>query len=124
MLRLLTLYFHTFYTLAVEPHLNDVYRLLKSHSNKWESIGRELKVDFDFRKNLKCSTDDNPCKLEEVLNKWLISYCSKPTWDNLIDVLERIELKACAQEVKQYLLNDKDAIRTYNWKGMHIIIIL
>ena len=99
-----------------DPDPLDVFRLLESH--EWNAISRELHVPFSFREGLirtglMYSDDD---KLEQVIHKWLESECSPPTWDNLIEVLERLQLKAVLRKVTQFLTTDPVAVRKYNWK--------
>ena len=59
-------------------------------------------------------SDDD--KLEQVIHKWLESECLPPTWDTVIEVLERLQLKAVLREVTQFLTTDPEAVRKYNWK--------
>ena len=101
-----------------DPDSLDIFRLLESQSHEWNAISRELRVPFSFREGLIKTglmySDDN--KLEQVIHKWLESECSPPTWDNLIEALERLQLKAVLREVTQFLTTDPEAIRKYNWK--------
>ncbi len=80
-----------------------VYHHLKQVSAKWDDIGRELCVSFDFRCGLK--QDDTPeKKLENILDKWIDSQCSDVSWDALIKVLtEKLQLTRIAQEIKTEL---------------------
>ena len=55
-------------------------------------------------------------KLDTVIDEWLESHCSPPTWDNLIKALEGMEWKAIAEKVKEFLATDPEAVRKYNWK--------
>ena len=100
------------------PDLYDVYQLLKSKANRWDEIGKGLRVDFNFRQTLQDQglMTSVGSKLENVLERWLTSYCSEPSWNNLIEVLRSIDgLNNIAENVKEYLLTNPEAKRKYNW---------
>ena len=104
-----------------DPDPLDVHRLLKSHSVEWNAISRRLRVSLNYREELRLTgptLSDNQ-KLESVIHKWLESECSPPTWDNLIEVLERLELRAVLRKIKEFLTTDPVAVRKYNWKRMY-----
>ena len=96
----------------------DVYRLLKRRSVEWDSFGRELRVDWDFREGLRQEggTTSNNNKLERVLVKWSQSHCSEVSWDTIIKMLEELEFVDMAKDVKDYLLNNPEGVRKYGWK--------
>ena len=84
--------------------LSKVFCLLKSKSNAWDAIGRELGVPFDVREGIynlgAARTDEN--KLEKVLNSWLESHCSETSWNHLMEVLQKeLKWEHLAEEVKQ-----------------------
>ena len=88
-----------------EVKLKEVFDLLKDKSNKWNDIGQTLDVPYNFREGLRSeATGQN--KLEEVLHKWIESKCSNVTWDHLLNVLEKLELRDSVGKVKTYLYND------------------
>ncbi len=102
------------------PELRDVYQLLRSQSSEWDGIGRELSVSWNFRVELRRTLGySNDDRLEHVIHRWLESWCSPPTWDNLIEALEGMELRAVAEDVTQFLTTDPVAVRKYNWKRMY-----
>ena len=113
----------------LENRLNpdDVYQLLKLRSDEWVEIGRELKLPTSFCNGLdrKGPVYSDNTKLDKVINEWLETWCSPPTWDNLIKALERLKWKSVAEDVKKFLTTDPGAIRKYNWKpGMYITACL
>ena len=91
----------------------DAYRFLKRRSVEWDSFGRELGVDWDFREGLRQEggTTSNNNKLERVLVKWSQSHCSEVSWDTIIEMLEELEFVDMAKEVKDYLLNNPKGVR-------------
>ena len=87
-----------------KPNLYDAFKLTKPHSIHWNELGRELKVDFNFRdQELRKSNIENDYKLEAVLNKWIESVSAPVTWSSLIDALQVIELVDVANNVKDFL---------------------
>ena len=101
--------------------MRDVRTFLKSCSSQWYDIGNALDVRFDTLVEVASKPITDNIKLDMVINKWLQSHCSPPTWDNLIEVLERLELRAAATDVTKFLTTDPEAVKKYNWKsGMYI----
>ena len=85
------------------PKLYDAHRLTKCCSSKWNEIGRELGVHYDYRQQLfkKCSPDED--RLEDVLQRWIQSESVPVTWSSLISALEAVDHKDVAREVKDFL---------------------
>ena len=101
--------------------MRDVCKFLKSRSSQWYEIGNALHVPFEILDDLANKPITDNIKRDRVINKWLQSWCSPPTWDNFIEVLERLELRAAATDVTKFLTTDPEAIKKYNWKsGMYI----
>ena len=94
--------------LKKSPETRDVFKLLKSKSNDWDDFARELEVDDkvrgDLRINMALSSEN---KLEQVLNNWIDSECSAVTWEKILEVLESLETRRLAREVKNYLKQPK-----------------
>lgn len=90
------------------PETRDVFKLLKSKSNDWDDFARELEVEDkvrgDLRINMALSSEN---KLEQVLNNWIDSECSAVTWEKILEVLESLETRRLAREVKNYLKQPK-----------------
>ena len=86
-----------------KPNLHDVFKLTKSHSIHWNALGRELKVDFNFREQEQRKSKDDDDRLEAVLNKWIESESAPVTWSSLIIALQAIELVNVANNVKDFL---------------------
>ncbi len=85
--------------------------MLKSQAHEWYDIGSALRVPPSTLDGLVKATQaytDN-AKLQKVIDKWLLSYCSPPTWDNLIKALEGMQWRAVAEEVKEFLKTDPKA---------------
>ena len=72
-------------------------------NRKWNEIGRELGVHYDYRQQLfkKCSPDED--RLEDVLQRWIQSESVPVTWSSLISALEAVDHKDVAREVKDFL---------------------
>ena len=94
--------------LKKSPETRDVFKLLKSKSNDWDDFARELEVEdkvrSDLRINMALSSEN---KLEQVLNNWIDSECSAVTWEKILEVLESLETRRLAREVKNYLKQPK-----------------
>ena len=100
-----------------KPDVVDAYHLLRRRSVEWNSFGRELGVDWDFREGLrKEEATSNADKLERILVEWSQSHCSEVSWNTIIEMLERLKFVDMAKEVKDYLLNDPNGVRKYGWK--------
>ena len=94
--------------LKKSPETRDVFKLLKSKSNDWDKLARELHIDYNVRGALKANMALNSeNKLEQVLNNWIDSECSAVTWEKLLEALESFEAKRLAREVKNYLKQPK-----------------
>ena len=62
-------------------------------------------------------TMNDSTKLESIIERWLMSWCSEPSWDNLIRAMDSLKWTTTVKEVKKYLKTE-EAIKKYNWKGM------
>ena len=100
----------------MQPEVIDVYNCLKSQSLKWNEIGRELKVHFEFRKGLESQRNSDDDKLESIIDKWKECECSVVSWNTIIATLDSLQLNATKKDVLKYLKSDSDAVRKYNWK--------
>ena len=85
------------------PKLYDAHRLTKCCSSKWNEIGRELGVPFDYRQELFGKYRADKDRLEDVLQRWIQSESVPVTWSSLISALEAIDHKDVAREVKDFL---------------------
>ncbi len=96
--------------------VNDVHRLLNYISVDWNDIGRELKVNWNYREELRKEAGlTNAYKLESVLQKWAQSECSVVNWDTIMQVLERLQRREVLRSVKDYLLTNSEAVQKYAW---------
>ena len=90
----------------LKDFLPDVVRLLIVEARFWNSIGRVLKVSFQFREELRLegiqSSFEN--KLERVLHKWVESESSEISWNTIISMLKELKLEETANKVEKYLL--------------------
>ena len=94
--------------LKKSPETRDIFKLLKSKSNDWDDFARELEVEDKVRGDLRINMalrSEN--KLEQVLNNWIDSECSAVTWEKILEVLESLETRRLAREVKNYLKQPK-----------------
>ena len=101
----------------MQPEVSDVYNCLKSKSLKWDEIGQELKVPFEFREELKSQRYSSAHNLECIIHKWKECECSVVSWNTIIAALDSLQLNATKKDVLKYLKSDSDAVRKYNWKG-------
>ena len=97
------------------PQRQDVFKLLKSKSTKWDDIARELRVDSKRREELRKDVSINSDKkLEEVLTTWIDSETTPVTWKTVIEKLdEELALKKMAKDVKKYLKR-QDVVEKYS----------
>ena len=85
------------------PKLYDAHRLTKCCSSKWNEIGRELGVPFDYRQQLFKKYTKDEERLEDVLQRWIQSESVPVTWSSLVSAVEAIDHKDVAREVKDFL---------------------
>ncbi len=104
------------------PKAFDVHSLLTSHAHDWDNLGQKLKVDAGYLKGLLKAgpTMNDSTKLDDVIQKWLMTWCSEPSWDNLIRALDSLQWTDTVMKVKKYLKTE-EAIKQYNWKGMFML---
>ena len=97
------------------PQRQDVFKLLKSKSTKWDDIARELRVDSKRREELRKDVSINSDKkLEEVLTTWIDSETTPVTWKTVIEKLDKeLALKKMAKDVKKYLKR-QDVVEKYS----------
>lgn len=97
------------------PQRQDVFKLLKSKSTKWDEIARELCVDSKRREELRKDVSINSDKkLEEVLTTWIDSETTPVTWKTVIEKLDKeLALKKMAKDVKKYLKR-QDVVEKYS----------
>ncbi len=100
-------------------NVSRIFRLIKTKASKWDEIGRELNVPFEFCDNLrKDITTTDEYKLEKILHEWEDSCCSEFTWDNVLNVLKEIKLKRLAMDVEDCLRTELAHLRNktnYNY---------
>ena len=77
--------------------------MLKHISAEWYAIGRELKVDSNYREGLINMGMRNDDKLEKVLNEWFQSECSDVTWGTIERILHSLNRKDVLRKVKEHL---------------------
>ena len=87
--------------LAEQPSLDEIFAILENKSAEWIVIGRKLKVQFNFRENLRKDQGmDNPSRLEAVLHKWMESSPSTITWEFFEKELKNMGYLDCVRKVK------------------------
>ena len=91
--------------LDVKPSLKDVFKILRSKSAQWDEIGRQLDVQFDFRRSLHKDSSLSPeQRLETVINHWLeTGNQNSVTWAGFIENLEELDYTAVVIKVKEFL---------------------
>ena len=104
------------YLLKKSPKVTDAYRFLTEASVRWNEIGMELEVRYDyrqqlFREGIQSTTEE---KLDRVLSKWAETNCSEVTWGYFLEMLKRLQLNRIADEVKQFLQSDSGKERYRN----------
>ena len=95
------------FCVCVGPDPNDVFTLLEPASHQWNAIARELRVQDKYRDEFKRDVSlDNDERLENIIRKWLETECSPPTWDNLIEALERMKRRDIIRSIKAFQANN------------------
>ena len=90
--------------LTKSPEVCDVFKLIKSHSAKWNEIAMELKVDENTRTRLLRDTQLGiDGKLDHILHKWNEAQSTDVTWEKILEMLESLELRKTACEVNKFL---------------------
>ena len=90
-----------------EPKHEDVFNLLKGHSDQYEGFGREFGIEHDTRIDIKTRAQNNREILAQFIDEWIEgSKAEYPvTWEFLVQtvLIERMELRALARKVKEFL---------------------
>lgn len=71
-----------------------VFDLLKSKSNDWNKIARELMPGdggFRYRIELERSNCEDENKLEKVIYKWIERQSTPVTWNTLCQLFEKLQ---------------------------------
>ena len=90
--------------LKKSPNVDDVFHLIKNHSAQWNNFGIALKVDVNTRRSLLQEVRlENDGKLDCILRKWHEAQPSEVTWEKVLEVLDSMELRRTANEVKRFL---------------------
>ena len=64
----------------------------------------ELNIDDNTRESLKPNNSlENWERLETVLKTWIESHSSPVTWENVIHIFKKMQLKNIAVNVQEYL---------------------
>ena len=96
-----------------QPERDDVYKLLRTKSAEWEEFARELKIDDNYRKQLRllttASADDI---LDKVLARWIQSESSEVTWRCILNVLKELKYIDLLKIAQMYLRKE-DVIKRY-----------
>ena len=90
--------------LKKSPDVDDVKDLIRNHSAKWNDFAMELRVDEDTRRSLLHDVKlENNGKLDHILRKWYEAQPSEVTWEKVLGVLNSMELRSTANEMKRFL---------------------
>ena len=89
--------------LGGNPQLKDAFKILLPLAIYWKTIGALLGLPWQILDAIKIEEDTiNDCLLE-MLSEWLKQVDLKPTWKELVDVVECIDI-AKAEEIKKKTL--------------------
>ena len=82
--------------------------LLAKAAARWEEIGNGLKVDPGEIESLQQSHKRPINKLSDVLQKWMDTWSSPVTWENIIKVVESdaVGKKDEAKAMRDFLAED------------------
>ncbi len=100
--------------LKKSPKVVDVRRFLNDVSVRWNEIGMELEIRYDyrqqmFREGIQSTAEE---KLERILSMWVQTNCSEVTWGYFLEVLKRLQLNNVADKVREFLQSDS-AVERY-----------
>ena len=98
------------------PVLDDVFHLMTKISSSWYDIGGELRVSINERQSLLHEGRmSDKGKLEKILDNWISSHSSHVTWQKILDILNALEKKNIASEVRSFL-DTEEVYDTYACK--------
>lgn len=91
------------------PDEFDAYKLVKIKSADWDMLGKALKVPENERIGLsRDQSKGKEGKLDSVVNYWLMSRCSPPTFENLREVVLGLGWQAVAEGIEEFVANHKN----------------
>ena len=97
------------------PERYEVHKLLISKSADWVEIARELRVDDNYRKQLRKYLQESSEEdvLEKVLARWIESETCEVTWKCIINVLKELKYITLLKMVQKHLRKE-DVIKKYS----------
>ena len=96
----------------LEPSdLSDILNAIFTAGDKWFQIGLQLRLSYSTLNVIKRDNHDTTDCLTDMLQKWLTSTSSPPTWSGLVQALSSgpVGEKRLAEEIrKQYCQQDEE----------------
>lgn len=97
-------------TFSFESVLGEIVEL----SGRWEDLAKALQVDEDKIEDIFSSNENDKLRLHELLECYFAAENYSHTWDEIVEVLEKMEEHALVDDIRQGKLQIE---------GMHGIIM-
>ena len=85
-----------------KPKFRDAFRNLLSLANKWRTIGALLGVERHVLESIKKDEDGVDDCLQAMLSAWLKQIDPLPTWKELSDAVEKVDVDK-ALEIRKHI---------------------
>ena len=85
------------------PDLKDAFSMLFSLAKDWKTIGGLLGVEAHILDNIKKDEEGVQDCLQAMLSKWLKQVDPQPTWQDLVDAVEKVDATVAQDIRKQHM---------------------
>ena len=107
------------------PDPTDLLNLLADVEDKWNKIGRALKVSQDvLMEAFQQDNDDDNARLSLVLSSWIETKPTPTTWETIIDVMKTLKLQSTADKIQEFLIKGEVHMKyanTEDFGSLHVI---
>ena len=107
------------------PDTTDLLDLLVDVEDKWNKIGRALKVSQDVLiEAFQQDSDDDNARLSLVLSSWIETKPTSTTWETIIDVMKTLKLQSTSDKIQEFLSKEEVYSKytdTEDFKSLHVI---
>ena len=89
------------------PDPTNLLDLLVDVEDKWNKIGRALKVSQDvLMKAFQQDSDNDNARLSLVLSSWIETKPTPTTWETIIKAMESLKHNSTANKIRQFLAKE------------------
>ena len=107
------------------PDPTDLLNLLADVEDKWNKIGRALKVSQDvLMEAFQQDNDDDNARLSLVLSSWIETKPTPTTWETIIDVMKTLKLQSTSDKIQEFLIKGEVHMKyanTEDFGSLHVI---